>query len=192
MKDRVVVDVEIQKTIEELPNGWDDTHLMGVAVACVYEYQTDRFRVYGARDVRALQERLLKADEVIGFNTWAFDFPAIWGLPKRERVTQLQLKSNDLLRRIWQALGYDPDHFTKETHGGWSLDNVAGGTIGRKKIGYGGDAPRWYQNGEIERVINYCLDDVALERDLSDFIDKYGYVVNGKTGWVVPVESLDI
>jgi len=86
-EDHVVVDVEIEKTIEELPNGWDDTHLMGVACAVVYEYQTSRFRIYGPADVKALQTRLLSADRISGYNIWRFDFPVIWGLPARSRVT---------------------------------------------------------------------------------------------------------
>lgn len=54
--DHVVVDVEIQKTIEETPGGWDSTHLLGVAVACVWEYQTQRMRVYGPDDITKLKD----------------------------------------------------------------------------------------------------------------------------------------
>ena len=58
--DHVVVDVEIQKTIKETPGGWDATHLLGVAVACVWEYRTQRMRVYGPDDVDTLRDRLLR------------------------------------------------------------------------------------------------------------------------------------
>ncbi|MHB1000490.1 MAG: 3'-5' exonuclease family protein [Armatimonadota bacterium] len=184
MIDHIVVDVEIQKTIEELPNGWNDTHLMGVSCAVVYEYQTDRFRVYGPDDVQALQERLLAADRITGFNTYRFDFPVIWGLPNRERVTVLKAKSNDLLQRIWRALGLDEEEFSK-LHSGWGLDVVAKGTLGVGKSGFGGDAPKWYQSGNWARLVDYCIDDVRLERDLGAFIDRYGYVVNGNTGQVL-------
>lgn len=195
--DRIVFDVEIQKTIEELPRGWDQTEDMGVACCCVWEYTGQRMRIYGPDDVNELQARLLEADEIIGFNTWSFDIPVIWGFsreewraPRSERKSsivdlqqELSPKSNDLLRRIWRSLQLNPDVFTNQ-HKGWGLDVVAGETLGARKIGYGGDAPKWFQQGLWAKVANYCADDTALERDLSDFIDKYRYVL-GKAGRIV-------
>jgi DEAD/DEAH box helicase domain-containing protein len=187
MQDHVVVDVEIQKTIEETPGGWDATDKLGVAVACLYEFRGDRMRIFGPEDVDALKDRLLSADRISGFNIYRFDFPVIWGLPGRERVVLLKDKTNDLLMRIWQALGLEEDKFS-DLHKGWGLDVVVKGTLGKGKIGYGGDAPKWYQAGQWGRVANYCADDVALERDLAVFVDRYGYVVNGKTGQVLRLE----
>jgi DEAD/DEAH box helicase domain-containing protein len=185
MFDHVVVDVEIQKTIEETPGGWDATDKLGVACAVVYECQTDRFRIYGPQDVPALQDRLLAADRISGFNIWKFDFPVIWGVPGRERVMPLLGKTNDLLRRIWQGLGLDVDTFSS-AHKGWGLDAVVRGTLAAPgKIANGAQAPRWFQAGEWGKLVNYCVDDVTLERDLADFVDKYGFVVNGDSGQVV-------
>lgn len=62
--------------------------------------------------------------------------------------------------------------------GGAKLDDIATATINAGKIGNGADAPRWYQAGQIQRVVNYCADDVAIERDLADFVDRYGYVIH--------------
>jgi hypothetical protein len=178
MIDHVVVDVEIQKTIEETPGGWDATDKLGVAVACIWEYRTQRMRVYGPEDLQTLRNRLLKADRISGFNIWKFDFPVIFGLPGRERVEALRTKTDDMLRRIWKAQMLDPDIFTP-AHKGWGLDAVAGCTISARKIGYGGDAPKWFQAGLIQKVVNYCADDVAMERDLTDFVERFGYVVKG-------------
>lgn len=186
MHDHVVVDVEIQKTIEETPGGWDATDKLGVACACLYEFKSDRMRIYGPEDVEALKQRLLKADRISGYNIYRFDFPVIWGLPARGRVLELKDKTNDLLMRIWRAIGLEDDavNFT-DLHKGWSLDAVTKGTLGIGKIGYGGDAPKWFQAGQWGRVANYCADDVALERDLAVFIDKYGFVYNEKENRVV-------
>lgn len=195
MIDHIVVDVEIQKTIEETPGGWDATDKLGVAVACVWEYRTQRMRVYGPEDLHTLQGRLFKADKVSGFNIWKFDYPCIWGFSSSqwqaesqfsqsvaETKNALRKKTNDLLRRIWQALLLDPDRFDKRTHGGWGLDSIASATLGAGKIGHGAEAPKWYQAGQVQRVVNYCADDVALERDLTDFIERYGFVLNNIEG----------
>lgn len=189
--DHVVVDVEIQRTIDETPGGWDATDKLGVAVACVWEYTTQRMRVYGPDDVQALRERLLKADRISGYNIFNFDFPVIWGVSKPiwlngskakefEHLglkSVLLLKTNDILRRIWQAQNFDPDKWQAGMKGA-RLDDIAGATIGVNKIGNGADAPKWYQAGLTHKVINYCADDVAIERDLADFVDKYGYVIH--------------
>ena len=195
MLDWVVVDVEIQKTIEEVEGGWNATDKLGVAVACVWQYTDQRMRVYGPDDVDALRERLLKADRISGFNIFNFDFPVIWGFDKRkwvsasprgdtrysqdmvEHVKQNMLtRTDDMLRRIWQAMGLNPDSFGGG-HKGCGLDAVAEATLGAKKIGHGADAPKWYQEGKIQKVVNYCSDDVALERDLTDFVERYGYCI---------------
>lgn len=193
MIDHVVVDIEIQKTIEETPSGWEATDKLGVAVACLWEYKTQRMRVYGPNDVPALRERLLKADRISGYNIFNFDYPVIWGIDKKSWINNNQVgpledgyfkgrlfsKTNDILRRIWIAKGLDPDKFSPSTHGGVSLDKVAMATLGACKIGHGADAPVWYQQNNIQKVVNYCADDVALERDLVDFVDRYGYVIAG-------------
>ena len=186
--DHIVVDVEIQKTIEETPGGWDSTDLLGMSVGVVYEYSTDRFRVYGPEDVADLRSRLLAADRISGFNIWKFDFPVIFGLPGRSRVGLLKGRTNDLLLRIWRSLGLSEEEFSS-LHKGWGLDAVCRGTFGRGKTGYGGDAPKWFQAGKWGRLTDYCIDDVKLERDLTDFVDKYGFVVNGNTNQVLRITA---
>lgn len=197
--DHIVVDVEIQKTIEETLGGWDATDHLGVAVACVWEYRTARMRVYGPDEVEALRTRLIKADRISGFDIFNFDFPVMWGINKQDWLKQPSLclerqpgevplkaalakKTDDMLRRIWQAKGLNPDNFDKRTHGGYSLNAVAEATLGVTKIGYGGDAPKWYQEGLTQKVANYCADGVAIERDLTDFVDRYGYVLCNRLG----------
>ena len=191
--DHVVVDVEIANCVEDTPGGWNATDKLGMAVACVWEYRTQRMRVYGPHDVKALQERLLSADRISGYNIWNFDYPVIFGLSKSEwaspsndavllikgrlRGTHDGDRTNDLLRRIWSALGIDPDRGPGGLRG-TKLDDIAAATLGVSKIGNGADAPRWYQAGNVQKVVNYCADDVAIERDLADFIDKYGYVIH--------------
>lgn len=190
MIDSICVDVEIQKNIEELPHGWADLHLMGVSVAAVWEDLSQRFKLYGPDDVEALRERILRADRVTTYNGNTFDFPVIFscsreiwsnpGLDTERGDTLYAAKvrlldtSNDLLRRIWQALG--------KREKGWKLGDVTKHTLGRGKIGEGADAPKLFQEGKWAKLIEYNLDDVCLTRDIGKFIDEHGYVLgpNGR------------
>jgi DEAD/DEAH box helicase domain-containing protein len=184
MIDHVVVDVEIQKAIGEDGLTWDDTDKLGVSCAVVYEHKTDRFRVFGHtnEELLELRARLLKAERISGFNIWKFDFPVIFGLPGRERVKELKPKTNDILCRIWKTLGLSVDEFSK-LHAGWGLDPVSRGTLNAPgKIANGAQAPLWFKQGNWGKLVNYCVDDVTLERDLAEFVDRYGYVINANNG----------
>jgi DEAD/DEAH box helicase domain-containing protein len=181
MKDRIVVDVEIKKAIGKDGLTWDDTDKLGVSCAVVYEYKTDRFKVFGDRpdELQCLRERILKADRVVSFNGESFDFPVIWECPKRGvevYIKPLYIKSTDILREIWGNLGLSLDQFTS-AHAGWGLNAVCRMTLGRGKIGSGAGAPLLYKEGHIGELVTYCMDDVALTHDLDAFIRKYGYVV---------------
>ena len=187
--DHVVVDVEIAKCIGEDGITWNDTDKVGISCAVVYEDRGDRFRVFGPNDLNALQDRLLVAERITTYNGTRFDFPVIWRLPAR-RIDSLPLalpqKNDDLLARIWRAMGLKDDEVTN-AHKGWGLGIVAHGTLGIGKIGHGELAPKMYQEGRWQELVSYCADDVALTRDLARFIDRYHYVLNGKTGQKVYV-----
>jgi len=201
--DHIVVDIEIRKTIEETPGGWDATDQLGVSCAVTYEYREDRFRVWGEEHLPMLRHRLLSADRITGYNIWKFDIPVIWGIQRNSEVTEqqhdvlkkLQPKTDDLLRRIWVSLGLDPDVFHnnpppgKPAHSGWGLEKVCIGTLGVGKIGHGAEAPRLFQSGQWCSLINYCVDDVTLERDLCNFIERYGFVVHGDSGQMVKISK---
>lgn len=206
----VVVDVEIVRTIEQTEGGWNATDKLGVGVACLWDHTSRRMRIIGGPGgmeptppgrLLQLRKRLLEADRITGFNIWGFDYPVIWGISKpawltggglvdtgmgtttvEELKARLLPKTDDILRRIWQALGLNADKFSPRTHGGWKLDAVADATLGFKKIGHGADAPKWYQAGKVADVANYCADDVAIERDLGDFVERYGYVLHPSKG----------
>lgn len=190
MIDHVVVDVEIKQTIEETPGGWGATDKLGVAVAVVYEFRSDRFRVFGDSqdELMDLRARLDRAERISGYNIWKFDFPVIYGLPGHERAEHLRFKTNDLLMNIWRSLGLNPESFSRQ-HGGWKLDQVVRGTLpGRPgKIAEGAMAPVWYKQGLWGKVVNYCVDDVSLERDLAIHMDEKKFVVQGDTGQRVEI-----
>lgn len=181
----IIVDVEIRKAILgrgeqpregiEYCEGWRDFANMGVACVCTLDTETSLSRLFTQRLLEDLDQYL--AGQVVGgFNTERFDFELLRAQGLKLRVAE----HYDVLRQIWIALGLDPDRFEPATHGGWSLDAVAGNTLGATKSGNGALAPVWWQQGEHGRVIDYCLRDVWLEARLVQWIAERGDVTNGK------------
>jgi len=55
-----------------------------------------------------------------------------------------------------------------------SLDSLAKATLGRGKSGSGLDALRWFKEGKLDLITQYCLDDVKLTKDVYDYGKAHG------------------
>ena len=53
-----------------------------------------------------------------------------------------------------------------------SLDQVAEGTLGKKKIGHGLQAITWWKQGDIDSLRKYCLEDVKITKEVYDYARK--------------------
>lgn len=171
-----VFDLEIKKPIEDCTDGWRSHDEMGVSCLVLFDYVSMRYRVFDDHNIPEAIAILHTYDWVVGFNTVGFDWKvlyATYGPVNKDRPRSS--RDFDMLREIWISLGLDPDHFRSSTHGGYSLDGVAYDTIGMRKTGNGAQVPLLYQDGHIAEVIDYCIEDVRIERTLFEFIVRYGY-----------------
>ena len=66
--------------------------------------------------------------------------------------------SIDLLESVRQSLGRRI-----------RLDWIAEGTLGVKKSGDGLQSVAWWKQGEVEKVKQYCIDDVRITKDIFDY-----------------------
>lgn len=199
--DYVVFDLEIKKTIDELPNGWEDKHLMGVSSGVAWDNLAERWLIFDDHNLAQLIERLSSAKLVVGFNHIRFDYRVLEGAVgsdadfmidrpviqtgafrkdgeffyNQEDVEKLDF---DILLEIWKALGKGPV-FNRDTHGYFGLDAVARQTLGLDmgKTGHGAHAPVLFQEGRLAKLMEYNLQDVKLTRDLFRFARKHGYVL---------------
>ena len=90
----------------------------------------------------------------------------------------LHPRSDDLLARIWQALG------TREK--GWRQEDVDQAMLGYGKSGHGADAPKFYQEWRWVDLCNYCLEDVRILRNLALAVDHAGEITNGRRTLTLP------
>jgi len=157
-----VFDVETQKSADEV-GGWHRADLMRISCAVVYDSQTDEFCEYFENDINRMIAHLKHLDLVIGFNIKRFDYRVLSGY---SNFNFLSLPTLDLLEPIYQHLGYRV-----------SLNNLASATLGAAKSADGLQALRWWQEGRLREIAEYCKKDVEITRDLFLLGRKTGHLL---------------
>ncbi|MFC1654116.1 ribonuclease H-like domain-containing protein [Patescibacteria group bacterium] len=161
---QIILDVETIRTFDEV-GGYKPEKL---GVSFVGAIERDGFDGKGKEleffenDLSKLWIILESADVVVGFNTDGFDLPVLQPYYPG-KITDLP--SLDLMARIKDSVGHRI-----------SLDAVAMKTLGTQKSGNGLDAITYYQNGELDKLAQYCLKDVAITRDIYDYGREKGVV----------------
>lgn len=161
---QVVLDVETQKTFEEVGGYFPDRLGISFVGVCIREglHGPGEMKGYFEKDLPDLFPLLERADVLIGFNIDGFDMQTMVPYYSAD-VTKIP--TIDLMTRIKDSVGHRI-----------ALDSVAQETLGSGKSGDGLDAIKYYKAKDWERLSSYCLRDVEVTRDLYDFGLKKGAV----------------
>jgi len=154
-RDIVYFDLETQRTANDA-GGWDRKRDMGMSVGVTYSTKLGEYRIYTEKNVQALIDQLAKADLVVGFNVINFDYEVLMG------YTILDLphhcRTLDMLVEIEKTLGHR-----------LGLDTLANATLGVGKTGDGLDAIRWWREGRLLDIAEYCCFDVKCTKLVHEF-----------------------
>ncbi|MDY7042086.1 MAG: ribonuclease H-like domain-containing protein [Chloroflexota bacterium] len=164
----VFFDVETQYLAEEV-GGWNFINRMKLAAAVIYSTDDGAFHHYTEETVDDLIAKLLAADLVVGYNVLRFDYIV---LSAYTDCTLHRLPTVDMLDHLYRALGLR-----------LKLDNVAQATLGTSKSADGFQAVRWYRQGDLDKVLAYCQQDVEITRRLYEFGRERGYVQYRDKRW---------
>ncbi len=158
----IFLDVETQRTFEEV-GGRHNLGKLGLAAAVAYDSYTGDYRSYAEADVEELVHELIGADLVVGFNLKAFDYEVLQPYTDHPLHT---LPTADMLEDVHQELGFR-----------LSLESLAQATLGIGKSADGLQAVRWFRQGELDKVIEYCRRDVEVTRRLYEYGCERGYIL---------------
>ena len=158
----IFFDLETQRTFDEV-GGRHNLDRLGLAVAVTYDSCTDEYHAYTEDQAPELVDELAGADLVVGFNVLGFDYPVLRPYTGYPLET---LPTVDMLRDVHLVLGFR-----------LSLQALAEGTLGVGKSADGLQAVRWFRQGELEKVIEYCRRDVEITRALYEFGHEHGHVL---------------
>lgn len=157
---KLTFDIETSNLFSDV--GSNDPSKLSLSVVCVHDSGTDSYSSYLEEDLGKLWPIIEKADMLIGYNSNHFDIPL---LNKYYPGDLEKIKSLDLLKEIHGSLGRRI-----------KLDDVAEATLGKNKIGHGLEAIVWWRNGEKDKVIKYCLEDVKITKELYEYALKHNHV----------------
>ncbi len=154
MKNIVYFDLETQKSAEEV-GGWNHISRMGMSVGVTYNTARGEYRIYGEKQVPDLLQDLQRADLVVGFNHLRFDYEVLHGYTA---LDLRQLPTLDLMVDLQNRLQHR-----------LSLDAIATATFGVEKTAEGMQAIRWYREGKLLEIAEYCCYDVKLTRLVHEY-----------------------
>jgi DEAD/DEAH box helicase domain-containing protein len=158
----VIFDLETQRSADEV-GGWAHADRMGLALAVLYDLRRDVWRTYFEADVHRLLLDLVMADRVVGFNIDRFDLAVLSGYSDWDLG---RIRTLDLLGEIHRQLGFR-----------LSLNHLAEVNLGEGKSGDGLQSLRWWKEGRIDLIEQYCRKDVEVTRRLYDLGRSRGYLL---------------
>ncbi|OGF31469.1 hypothetical protein A2533_01345 [Candidatus Falkowbacteria bacterium RIFOXYD2_FULL_35_9] len=168
---KIVFDIETKNSFAEVGNNISGFE---ISVVGLYDSERDVYESYFEQDFVNLWPILEQADMLIGFNSNSFDIPI---LNKYYSGDLTKIKSLDILQEIYQVMD-------KRT----SLDSIAEATLGVNKSGHGLQAIEWWKSQELEKLKNYCLDDVKITKQIYDFTRENNFLLYTKQGEIRKVQ----
>jgi len=157
---KICFDIETKNTFEDV--GERNPSLLDISLVGIYDFEENKFDSFLEDDLNRLWPILEKTDSIIGYNSDHFDIPL---LNKYYKGDLTKIKSVDIMKDIKKSLGRRI-----------GLDAIAKATLGVGKSGHGMDAIEWWKKGEIDKIRQYCLDDVKITRDIYNFALQNGHL----------------
>lgn len=152
---RITFDIETIGTFQQ-----GDWSQLDISVVGVYDSHTKKLTSYVQEEFKDMWPLFESADILVGYNSEHFDIPILNKYYAGDLAT---IKSIDLLKEVKHVLGRR-----------LKLDNVAHATLGVNKSGHGLQAVEWWAEGLVEKVRQYCMDDVKITDDLYRYAKKHG------------------
>jgi DEAD/DEAH box helicase domain-containing protein len=167
-KNIVYFDLETQKSAAEV-GGWDKKRDMKMSLGVTFSTASQSYEIFDERRANDLIKTLLRADLVVGYNIINFDYEV---LSAYSPLDLTQAPTLDLLVELEKAVGRR-----------LPMDAFAAGTLGSEKIADGMEALKWWKEGKIMEIAEYCCFDVKITKLLHEYgrqhrqlfyVDKYG------------------
>ena len=153
MGKEVVLDIETSNSFADV--GKYDPSLLKVSLVGLYSYATDKYESFLEPDLPKLWRLLESADRIIGYNLFGFDYQVLNTYYPGDLS---KFPTLDIMKDVADVIGFRI-----------KLDDVAHGSLGVGKSGNGLQAIEFFRRGEIDKLRDYCLQDVKVTKEVYEF-----------------------
>lgn len=150
---KITFDLETKNFFHDV--GSNEPSALDISVVCIHDSEDDQYKSFLEKDLNKLWPIFESADMLVSWNGDHFDVPI---LNKYYPGDLTRIKSLDLMKEVQAVIGRRI-----------KLDTVAEATLGVNKSGGGSDAINWWREGKFQQVIDYCIDDVKLTKQIYDY-----------------------
>lgn len=161
MAREIIFDIETRNTFHDV--GRRDPAALDISVVSIWDSAEDKISSFTMETLDDLWPIMERATSLIGYNSEHFDTPL---LDKYYPGNLWGLKQIDLMKTIQQSFG-------KRV----GLDPVASATLGVEKSAHGLQAVEWWKNGEVDKIIQYCEQDVNVTKQLYEHMRDEQFVM---------------
>lgn len=156
----IVFDIETSNWMSDIGSG--NPADLSIALVGIHDSGTNSYQSFLEHELPQLWKIVEQADMLVGYNSDHFDIPL---LNKYYPGDLSRIKSLDLMKEVYAVLGRR-----------LKLDSIAAGTLGAKKSADGLQSLRWWKEGEIDKVREYCLKDVELTKGIFEYALAHGNI----------------
>lgn len=168
MKDRIVFDIETKNVFSDV-GGQANIAKLDMSVTGIYSYNEDAYYCFDEHELDKIEYYFKNAYLIIGFYSKKFDIPV---LEKYFKSNIAKIPHFDILEEIEKRMGRRV-----------GLGVLAEANLGEGKSAHGLQAIEFYRNGEMQKLKDYCTQDVRVTKRIYDQIcrEKYLYIPQRNT-----------
>jgi DEAD/DEAH box helicase domain-containing protein len=159
MPNIIYFDLETQKSADEV-GGWSKKRDMRMSIGVTFATATGEYRIFREQDAHDLVKQLMRAELVVGYNIVNFDYEVLTGYSP---LDLRQVPTLDLMVEVEKALGNR-----------LPMDALAKATLNYPKIADGMQALRWFKEGKLIEIAEYCCYDVKITKELHEYGKAHG------------------
>lgn len=162
MTDKIVFDIETKDSFDDV-GGQENLHKLSLSVVALYSYEQDKYICFGEHELAEAEKIFKTAGTLIGFSSKRFDVPIL-----NKYFPSFNLAAiphYDILEEVEKSFGRRV-----------GLNAIAEANIGLQKTSHGLEAIEMYRRGEMEKLREYCIQDVRITKEIFDLIRKQGYL----------------